>query len=76
MDTTQTATKKPPGAGAMLVTSLALGSGNLGFTAGVFARLAGDLSLYEATATGFGFGAAAFAIGLSVASFVRKGGLL
>ncbi|MFI0808617.1 hypothetical protein [Streptomyces echinatus] len=73
MDTTKTAAKKSPAAGAMLVTSLALGAGDLGFSAGIFARLVGHLSLYEATATGVGFGAAAFAIGLSVASFVRKG---
>jgi hypothetical protein len=73
MDVTEATPKKSSGAGAMLVTSIALGSGNLGFGAGVFARLTGDLSLYEATATGFGFGAATFAISLSVASFVRRG---
>ncbi|MFF4252271.1 hypothetical protein ACFY1L_13775 [Streptomyces sp. NPDC001663] len=76
MDGTQTTAKKPSGRGTMLVTSIAFGSGNRGFGAGVFARLVGDLSVYEATANGFGFGAAAFAIGLCVARFVRKGGML
>ncbi|MET9056774.1 hypothetical protein ABZX99_03015 [Streptomyces antibioticus] len=74
MDPTQTTAKKNPGTSAMLVTSLALGSGNVGFMGGIFASLVGELSLYEATGAGSGFGAAAFAVGLSAASFVRNSG--
>lgn len=58
----------------MLVTSIGLGSGNIGFAAGIFGRLAGDQTLYAATATGAGVGAAALTLGLTVASFIRKGG--
>ncbi|MDT0567891.1 hypothetical protein RM704_10485 [Streptomyces sp. DSM 3412] len=56
----------------MLVTSFALGAGNIGFAAGIFASNVGDLSLYAATGTGTVAAAAAFGIGMSVATFLKK----
>ncbi|MGC9440096.1 hypothetical protein [Streptomyces sp. WG5] len=72
MDTTQTESKKSPVPGAMLVTSLGLGAGNIGFVAGIFGRLAGAQTLYAATVTGVFVGAAAFTLFLTIASFIRK----
>ncbi|WGD42010.1 hypothetical protein [Streptomyces cathayae] len=72
MDSTQAVSKKSPVPGAMLVTSLGLGAGNIGFAAGIFGRLAGDQTLYAATATGVFAGAGAFTLALTIASFIRK----
>ncbi|MDX3634800.1 hypothetical protein PV728_31995 [Streptomyces europaeiscabiei] len=72
MDNTQGAPPKTPGTGRMLVTTIGLSAGNIGFAAGIFGRLAGDQTLYTATATGAGVATAALALGLTIASFVRK----
>ncbi|MEU5281142.1 hypothetical protein AB0G87_32580 [Streptomyces asoensis] len=74
MDPTQITKKKNPGSGAMLVTSLGLGSAVVGFVAGIFGRMVGDQTLYEATATGVSASVGSFLLGLAVATFVRKGG--
>ncbi|MEH0428818.1 hypothetical protein QBB34_21285 [Streptomyces stelliscabiei] len=73
MDSTQSATQKPQASNAMLVTSTGLGAGNIGFIAGIFGSAVGDQGLYAATATGFGAAVVAFALGMSIVSFVRKG---
>lgn len=72
MDGTQNTPKRPPGSKAKLATSLGLGAGNIGFAAGIFGRIAGDQTFFEATATGTGVGATTLALGLTIAKFVRK----
>lgn len=74
MDATQDASVKSSGSGATLVTLISLGAGNIGFAAGIFGRTVGEQTLYAATATGTGVGAAALTLGLTIASFLRKGG--
>lgn len=72
MDSTQAETPKSPVSNATLVTSIGLGSGNLGFLAGIFGGIVGQQSTYAATATGFAAAVATFGIGMSIATFVRK----
>ncbi|MGJ5826985.1 hypothetical protein [Streptomyces ossamyceticus] len=74
MDGTQGTPPKTPGSGGMLVTTIGLAAGNIGFAAGIFGRMVGDQTLFEATATGTGAGAATLALGMTVANFVRKDG--
>ncbi|WP_141666129.1 hypothetical protein [Streptomyces hirsutus] len=73
MDSTQATLVSPAPSKAMLVTSIGLGSGDIGFAAGAFGRIVGDLTLYAATVTGVSTAAGAFVIGLGIASFLRKG---
>ncbi|MEV5440914.1 hypothetical protein AB0K80_33665 [Streptomyces sp. NPDC052682] len=74
MDSTQNDVASPGPSSAMLITSMALGAGNVGFAAGVFGSAVGNLSFYAATATGVSTGAGAFVIGLTIAAFLKKGG--
>ncbi|MET7516363.1 hypothetical protein ABZS88_23330 [Streptomyces sp. NPDC005480] len=57
----------------MLVTSIGLGAGDIGFAAGIFGRIVGDQTIYQATATGVGVGAGALVLSLTIVSFIRKG---
>lgn len=72
MNGTQTEPPKSPVSNATLVTSIGLGSGNVGFAAGIFGGIAGDQNLYVATGTGFAAAVVAFGIGMTIATFVRK----
>lgn len=72
LDTTQTAVAKSPVSNAILVTSIGLGAGNVGFISGIFGNIAGHQSLYAATATGTSAAVVAFGIGVTIATFVRK----
>lgn len=63
---------KSPVSNATLVTSIGLGSGNVGFISGIFGSIAGHQSLYAATATGTTAAVVAFGLGVTIATFVRK----
>ncbi|MGQ4358545.1 hypothetical protein ACN6LD_002438 [Streptomyces sp. SAS_272] len=71
MDPTHAASQPSPVSGATLVTLLGLASGNAGFIAGLFGGIAGDQTLYAATATGFAAAAVFFTMSMSIAKFVR-----
>lgn len=72
MDDTQATLAQKPVSRAILVTLAILGCGNIGFASGIIARSLGDLTQYEALATGAGAFVTALIVSLAVLAFVRS----
>ncbi|MCX5293632.1 hypothetical protein [Streptomyces sp. NBC_00183] len=73
MDTTQNTPAKPTAWRAILITLLIFGCGDLGFAAGIFAGVAGRLSLYNATVAGAGTFLGTLAVAIVIMIFIVKG---
>lgn len=73
LDGTHVAAVRPPASNAILVTLLVLMTSNVGFAVGIFARLAGHLTLYSSAGVGAGAWATLCTLGLMILAFVRSG---
>jgi len=74
VDTTQATLAKAPVSRAILVTLAALGCGNIGFASGIVARTLGDLTSYEALATGAAAFVTTLFVSLGILVFVKGEG--
>lgn len=72
MDGTQRPHGKTPASKTILVTFLALISVISGFVVGIYAALAGQLTLYPASAAGGGSAVLVFGLGMVVLAYLRE----